>query len=69
MRNVAPLIMRMEMDKAHLRPFLSPMFPQNTAPMGRTRNESANTPKVLITATARSSAGKNTMAITVARYE
>ena len=67
MRNVAPLIMRMEMDRAHLRPFLSPMFPQNTAPMGRTRNESANTANVLITATKRSSPGKNTSAMTVAR--
>mgnify|MGYP006868417345 FL=1 len=45
------------------------MLPQKIAPMGRTRNESANTPNVLITATAWSSAGKNTMAITVARYE
>ena len=55
------------MDRAHLRPFLSPMFPQNTAPMGRTRNESANTANVLITATKRSSPGKNTSAMTVAR--
>lgn len=66
-RKVAPLISKMDTESAHLRPFLSPMLPQKIAPMGRTRNESANTPKVLITATARSSAGKNTMAITVAK--
>ena len=69
MRNVAPDINRMEMESAHLRPFLSPMLPQNKAPMGRTKNESANTPNVDMTATVRSSPGKNTKAMTVARYE
>ena len=45
------------------------MLPQNKAPMGRTKNESANTPNVDMTATVRSSPGKNTKAMTVARYE
>ena len=57
------------MDKAHLRPFLSPMFPQKIAPSGRTRNASANTPNVIMVATILSSPGKNTRAKTVARYE
>ena len=60
---------RMEVDKAHLRPFLSPMFPQKIAPSGRTRNASANTPNVIMVATILSSPGKNTRAKTVARYE
>ncbi len=67
MRNVAPLMSKMDTDNAHLRPFLSPMLPQKIAPMGRTRNERANTPKVIMTATVWSSSGKNTSAITVAR--
>ena len=66
---VAPLISRIEMERAHFRPFLSPMFPQNTAPIGRTRNAIANTANAYIVATALSTSGKNATAMTVARYE
>ena len=67
MRNVAPLIMRMEMDKAHLRPFLSPMLPQNAAPNGRNTNDSANTANASsVEFTADS--GKNTMPMVMAKY-
>lgn len=45
------------------------MFPQNTAPIGRTRNAIANTANAYIVATALSTSGKNATAMTVARYE
>ena len=69
MRNAAPVIMKMDSDNDHLRPFLSPMLPQKMAPMGRSRNESANTANVCMSASAGSSPGKNTLAMTTAKYE
>ena len=35
--------MKMDSDNDHLRPFLSPMLPQNAAPNGRNTNDNANT--------------------------
>ena len=49
-------------------PILSPKWPQNSPPIGRTRNESAKTPKVCISAMPGSVLGKNTWAMVVARY-
>ena len=69
MTKVAADIMRMEVARAHLRPFLSPMWPQKNAPTGRMRNDSANTPKVSSRATVGSPGGISTSAITVAKYE
>ena len=69
MRNDAPDIRSIEADNAPLRPCLSPKLPQNSAPTGLRMNDSANTPKVCINATVRSDAGKNTVAIVVAKYE
>lgn len=69
MQKVAPVIRKMDVDRAHLRPFLSPMLPQKMAPMGRSRNESANTANVCMSASAGSSPGKNTLAMTTAKYE
>ena len=43
------------------------MLPQKIAPMGRTKNASANTPNVIMVETILSSPGKNTKAMTVAR--
>lgn len=45
------------------------MLPQKIAPMGRSRNDNANTANVWINANAGSSFGKNTCAITTAKYE
>ena len=69
MQNVAPAIMKTETVNDHLRPFLSPMLPQKIAPMGRSKNDKANTANVWINANAGSSFGKNTCAITTAKYE
>ena len=69
MQNVAPAIMNTDTVSDHLRPFLSPMFPQKIAPMGRSKNDSANTANVWINARAGSSFGKKTCAMTTAKYE
>ena len=50
-RNDAPDMNMMEIARAPLRPFLSPKLPQNSAPIGRSTNDSANTPNVCSMAT------------------
>ncbi len=60
---------KIEIDSVHLRPRLSPSAPQNSAPIGRSRNDSANTANVWMSATVGSLLEKNTAAMTVARYE
>ena len=65
-RKAAPVIRKMDMDSDHLRPFLSPMLPQNDAPSGRNTKDSANTAKessVELT----SDSGKNTMPMVMAK--
>ena len=54
------------MDKAHLRPFLSPMFPQNTAPKGRKMKDSAKTANAMSVEFTPDS-GKNTAPIVMAK--
>ena len=67
MRNAAPVIMKMDSDNDHLRPFLSPMLPQNAAPNGRNTNDNANTANASsVEFTADS--GKNTMPMVMAKY-
>ncbi|BBJ76106.1 hypothetical protein TPCU426_06160 [Cutibacterium acnes] len=41
-RKDATAIMRMETERDHLRPYLSPQHPQSTAPIGRSRKDRAN---------------------------
>ena len=60
-------MMRIVVARIALRPMRSPREPQRNAPSGRTRNDSANTANVLSSATVRSSDGKKTTAIVVAR--
>ena len=60
-----PTIVRVSV---RLGPMRSPKCPQNSPPSGLTRNESAKTPKVCISATLPSALGKKTVAIVVARY-
>ena len=47
MRNAAPVMQRMETDRDHFLPFLSPMEPQNAAPSGRKTNERAKIAKAI----------------------
>ena len=68
-RNVAPLISKIDAVRAHLRPFLSPILPQNTAPTGRIKKERAKTANVSRRATVGSPDGMKTNAMTVAKYE
>ena len=43
MQKVAPVINIIDADSAHLRPNLSPICPHTRAPIGRRRNDRANT--------------------------
>ena len=65
-KNAAPVMHRIETESDHLRPFLSPMVPQNDAPKGRKMNERANTQNAMsVESTAES--GKNTMPMVMAK--
>ena len=65
-RNAAAVIIKIDVESDHLRPFLSPMLPQNAAPSGRKTKESANTAKASkVESTADS--GKNTTPIVMAK--
>lgn len=67
MRKAAPDISRTEMASDCLRPFLSPMLPQNMAPSGRkikARAKMAKAIKVEFT----SEPGKKTWPIVMAKY-
>lgn len=66
MRNAAPDMRKMEMESDHLRPFLSPMFPQNTAPKGRKMKDSAKTANAMSVEFTPDS-GKNTAPIVMAK--
>ena len=65
-KNAAAVIKRIDVESDHLRPFLSPMLPQNAAPSGRNMNESANTANAInVESTADS--GQNTTPIVMAK--
>ena len=62
MRNVAPDMRKMDTDSVHFRPFLSPIDPQNSAPMGRMTKEMANTAKVPMRSAVVGSSAENSTA-------
>ncbi len=67
MQNVAPDMMRMDSERAFLRPRRSPICPQMKPPRGRMKKETAKTPKVASRAVCRSVSGKNTEEMIAAR--
>src|SRR5699024_1728293 len=67
MQTVAPDMIRIDQARAVLRPTRSPIWPQIKPPMGRTKNETANSAKVHTRPSVISSEGKNTAAMLTAR--
>ena len=67
MQNVDTDMMTMDRDRAFRLPSLSPIWPQKKPPSGRTKNETAKTPKVASSAVCRSASGKKTEEMTAAR--
>ena len=67
MRKEAPDMSRIDAASAERRPMRSPMWPQTTPPMGRQRNDSANSANVFTRAVRGVSFGKNVVEIAVAK--
>ena len=66
-RNAAAVMQRIETDRDHFLPFLSPMEPQNAAPSGRKTNERAKIAKA-IRVESTDESGNNTWPIVIAKY-